>query len=110
MRNNQSGSKGGKGYYIALVLCAAAIGITSYVTRNSHKPEPEKISLMEQTPTAVPETAETQAVEALATEAPETEPSKSPSVPAKNPTQETQPKKLKTAAPLSGNVTTLDAM
>lgn len=110
MRNNQSGSKGGKGYYIALVLCAAAIGITSYVTRNSHKPEPEKISLMEQTPTAVPETAETQAVEALATEAPETEPSKSPSVPAKKPTQETQPKKLKTAAPLSGNVTTLYAM
>ena len=48
MRNNQSGGKGGKGYYIALVLCAAAIGITSYVTRSSHKPEPEKISLMEQ--------------------------------------------------------------
>ena len=110
MRNNQSGGKGGKGYYIALVLCAAAIGITSYVTRSSHKPEPEKISLMEQTPEAAPEAAETQAVEALATEAPETEPSKSPSVPAKKPAQETQPKKLKTAAPLSGNVTTLYAM
>ena len=110
MRNNQSGSKGGKGYYIALVLCAAAIGITSYVTRSSHKPEPEKISLMEQTPEAATEAAETQAVEALATEAPETEPSKAPSVPAKTPTQETQPKKLKTAAPLSGNVTTLYAM
>ena len=110
MRNNQSGGKGGKGYYIALVLCAAAIGITSYVTRSSHKPEPEKISLMEQTPEAAPEAAETQAVEALATEAPETEPSKAPSVPAETPTQETQPKKLKTAAPLSGNVTTLYAM
>ena len=31
------GSRGGKGYYIALILCAAAVGITSYVYyRNSN--------------------------------------------------------------------------
>ena len=29
--NKRSRGFGGKGYYIALVLCAAAIGITSYV-------------------------------------------------------------------------------
>ena len=33
-------SFGGKGYYIALILCAAAIGITSYVyQRNTDKTE-----------------------------------------------------------------------
>ena len=35
MSDNKHGrSFGGKGYYIALALCAAAIGITSYVYRN----------------------------------------------------------------------------
>ena len=39
MSNNKgTGSFAGKGYYIALILCAAAIGITSYVyTRNTQQ-------------------------------------------------------------------------
>ena len=38
MSDNKHGrSFGGKGYYIALVLCAAAIGITSYVYRGSQE-------------------------------------------------------------------------
>ena len=41
MSNNKgNGSFAGKGYYIALILCAAAIGITSYVyTRNVQQPQ-----------------------------------------------------------------------
>ena len=31
MSDNKHAGRGGKGYYIALILCAAAIGITSYV-------------------------------------------------------------------------------
>ncbi len=99
MRNNKSS---GKGYYIALILCAAAIGITSYVTRGNNKQqEPETISLMETEP------AETEAVEALATE-----PTQAASTPA--PTQPTaapaQPKALKTAPPLPGQVVEVYSM
>ena len=34
-KKRNPGSAGGKGYYIALILCAAAIGITSYVYRRN---------------------------------------------------------------------------
>ena len=46
MRNNKTFGIGGKGYYIALVLCAAAIGITGYVYRNNQK-KVEQVSLLE---------------------------------------------------------------
>ena len=46
MRNNQTFGIGGKGYYIALILCAAAIGITGYVYRNNQK-KVEQVSLLE---------------------------------------------------------------
>ena len=37
-----TGSFGGKGYYIALILCAAAIGISGYLYyRNANEPEPQ---------------------------------------------------------------------
>ena len=39
MSNNNKHGKYGKGYYIALVLCAAAIGITSYVFNRKDEPE-----------------------------------------------------------------------
>ena len=35
MSSNKGNRFGGKGYYIALILCAAAIGITSYVYRRN---------------------------------------------------------------------------
>ena len=110
MRNNQSGGKGGKGYYIALILCAAAIGITSYVTRTTRKEEPEQPALLEQSQSAPVSTTESQAVEALATDPPGTEQAPKPSAPQASIPEETAPKQLKTAAPLSGNVTTLYAM
>ena len=47
MRNEKSGGRSGKGYYIALVLCAAAIGITSYVTRPSKDKQPDTPPLLQ---------------------------------------------------------------
>lgn len=104
MRNEKSGGRSGKGYYIALVLCAAAIGITSYVTRPSKDKQPDTPPLLQAESAETASSQETQALEALATEAPEesTVPSSAP--------QQTQPEKLRTAPPLSGSVTTLYAM
>ena len=104
MRNEKSGGRSGKGYYIALVLCAAAIGITSYVTRPSKDKEPDTPPLLQAESAETASSQETQALEALATEAPEESP-----VPSSAP-QQTQPEKLRTAPPLSGSVTTLYAM
>ena len=40
MSDNKHAGRGGKGYYLALILCAAAIGITSYVYyRNANRVE-----------------------------------------------------------------------
>ena len=104
MRNEKSGGRSGKGYYIALVLCAAAIGITSYVTRPSKDKQPDTPPLLQAESAETASSQETQALEALATEAPEESPAPS-SAP-----QQTQPEKLRTAPPLSGSVTTLYAM
>ena len=104
MRNEKSGGRSGKGYYIALVLCAAAIGITSYVTRPSKDKQPDTPPLLQAESTETASSQQTQALEALATEAPEESP-----VPSSAP-QQTQPEKLRTAPPLSGSVTTLYAM
>lgn len=104
MRNEKSGGRSGKGYYIALVLCAAAIGITSYVTRPSKDKQPDTPPLLQAESAETASSQETQALEALATEAPEESP-----VPSSAP-QQTKPEKLRTAPPLSGSVTTLYAM
>lgn len=104
MRNEKSGGRSGKGYYIALVLCAAAIGITSYVTRPSKDKQPDTPPLLQAESAETASSQQTQALEALATEAPEESP-----VPSSVP-QQTQPEKLRTAPPLSGSVTTLYAM
>lgn len=104
MRNEKSGGRSGKGYYIALVLCAAAIGITSYVTRPSKDKQLDTPPLLQAESAETASSQQTQALEALATEAPEES-----SVPSSAPRQ-TQPEKLRTAPPLSGSVTTLYAM
>lgn len=104
MRNEKSGGRSGKGYYIALVLCAAAIGITSYVTRPSKDKQPDTPPLLQAESAETASSQQTQALEALATGAPEESP-----VPSSAP-QQTQPEKLRTAPPLSGSVTTLYAM
>ena len=53
--NNYGRSFGGKGYYIALVLCAAAIGITSYVYSSGREDPAVQTA---NTPVAITGTAE----------------------------------------------------
>ena len=89
----------GKGYYIALVLCAVAIGITGYLYyRNNHDREPQL-----QTPTSsatAPDTLQRpEDVQAVATQPTQNHPEEQT-----EPTQaSTAPKTpLKTASPLEG--------
>ena len=110
MRNNKTFGLGGKGYYIALVLCAAAIGITGYVYRNNQK-KVEQVSLLE-TQEVVLQASETTAA---ATEQPETKgtaPSRAETQPPQ--TQATVPSKpLKTGLPVQGSeaaVYSMDAL
>ena len=93
-------SFGGKGYYIALILCAAAIGITSYVyQRNTDKTE--QVALEESFEDILVGTMGTEDVAVIATQPQaQTQPS----------TQTTQPeatdparkKILKTVSPVAG--------
>ena len=110
MRNNKTFGIGGKGYYIALVLCAAAIGITGYVYRNNQK-KVEQVSLLE-----------TQSVAAAVTEATVPSTEQAPTrgtAPSRTETQppQTQPiaptKPLKTGLPVQGSeaaVYSMDAL
>ena len=88
----------GKGYYIALVLCAAAIGITSYVYyRNA---EQEEITLQEPIPqeVMVATAATEEIVAAIATE-PQVEAAVPP---ATKTTEPTVKKGMQTTSPVSG--------
>ena len=67
MSDNKRSGKSGTGYYIALILCAAAIGITSYVYQRNTKAIQE-VALQETAPATVPVLIEeTEDVPALAT-------------------------------------------
>ena len=103
MSDNKHTGRGfaGKGYYIALILCAAAIGISGYLYQKTAN-KPEEVSLQETIPEDIPAgTVEDVDVPALATQ-PQARPQ--PTVPS---TVETAPaptekKVLKTASPLAG--------
>ena len=100
MSDNKQTGRGfnGKGYYIALILCAAAIGITGYLYSRNTAEEAEPV-LQESTGEYIPAgTMDTEPhVEAIATEPP------AGTLPATEP-QVTQPaqKALKTRLPVSG--------
>ena len=97
MSNNHSG-RGiyGKGYYIALVLCAAAIGIAGFFYyRNAEQAQPVLQEPEQQATVSVDATEDH--VSVIATRPVE---SKDPTVP--DPTQAPAKKSLKTAAPVSG--------
>ena len=99
--NKRNGrSFNGKGYYIALILCAAAIGITGYLYyQNTQQQEPSLLLQDETQEELLLGTMGTEALEAIATQpsaAQETTPSTQPS------TQPAEKKPLKTAAPLAG--------
>lgn len=97
MRNNKHVGFSGKGYYIALILCAVAIGISGYLySKNANKER--EISLSETTRNV--QAAETERnIPVIATQ-PVTETTAPRStVPTAEPTV---PQKLRTAAPIQG--------
>ena len=91
------GSFTGKGYYIALILCAAAIGITGYLYQRNEK---EAVSLRETHPlpaaTAEPDYAPAAVTQPILPRLPE------PTTAPVKPTQAPQPAALETASPIPG--------
>ena len=99
MSDNKRSRRGGQGYYIALILCAAAIGITGYVYyRNANQAEP--VSL-EETVGEVPALIEDEVdVPVIATQpAPK---ATKPAATEATTTAPTEKKPMKTMSPVSG--------
>ena len=104
MSNNKKGGIFGKGYYIALILCAAAIGISGYMYyRNANKTQTQL-----QEPVAdVAATAAQEDVIVVVTQ-PAKAGEEAPTVPGTTPTQ---PKSaMKTCAPVEGQTVSAYAM
>ena len=97
--NKRTGrSANGKGYYIALILCAAAIGITGYLYYRSAS-ETEEVALQETVSEEIfLDISETEDVPVLATQPQTTVPATTETVPPTAPQKRT----LKTMAPVSG--------
>ena len=97
MSDNKRSRRGGQGYYIALILCAAAIGITGYVYhRNTNLPEP-----VSQTETAAEVPAlgtQTEDVPVIATQPPKVATGTAPA--ATTPPAEKKP--MQTMSPVAG--------
>ena len=73
MRNKNFGSANGKGYYIALILCAVAIGISGYMYYTSSKPK-EPAQEQEVIAAATEPAEEQKDIQAVATQPQEEEP------------------------------------
>ena len=96
-----------KGYYIALVLCVAAIGISGYVYyRNTKSPQKEQPSLSATLPVGTAPVSGTKgrddAVSVIASEPQTTQGATAPT--------ETKPQKLKTISPVDGQMVGAYAM
>ncbi len=94
MRNKKFSFSANKGYYIALILCAVAIGISGYLyyrNTNRNTPNPPDVSALATNPTGESKTAPTK-----------------PPVTTNPPA--TVPKPLQTAAPLQGETVAAYAM
>jgi len=96
----------GKGYYIALILCAVAIGITGYLYyRTANQPEPAAQGQTGNTPSSVTPTD----VQVVATQPGQLPETTDPTQPSTEPTQ--QPSRpLKTGSPLVGQTVAEYAM
>ena len=105
--NKQTGSFSGKGYYIALILCAAAIGITSYVYNRNETTVQEAV-IQETYEDILVGSQSTEDIPVLATQSPELvslpEATQAPA------TQPTQKKALKTMSPVEGETISAYAM
>ncbi len=98
--NKRSGGFAGKGYYIALILCAAAIGITSYVYyRNDN--EVQEVAIQETQEDILVGTMEVEDVPVIATQPQNQTQSTTPSTQGTTPAA-TEKKPMKTASPVSG--------
>ena len=100
--NKRTGrSFNGKGYYIALILCAAAIGISGYLYYQNTVQQEANLMLQEepQEQQMLQSAEGTEALEAIATQPPATQ---STTPPSQSATQPTEKKVLKTAAPVDG--------
>ena len=99
MSDNKRTGRGmfGKGYYIALVLCAAAIGITGYLyNRNATKKTDTQLQSQLPDITVPADLEQSDNVAVIATQP-------RPTAPATVPVETARPQKgLKTAAPVSG--------
>ena len=105
MSNNNHSGRGvyGMGYYIALILCAAAIGITGFLYyRNTEQTQPVLQETQEQ---QLPVAATEPDVPAVATK-----PQESVDLPVMEPMQEPEQKVLRTAAPVAGETVAAYAM
>ena len=99
--NKKSGGNFGKGYYIALILCAAAIGISGYVYyRNAGKTE--EVVQQHETEAQVAVVATEENIPAAVTQ-PVTQPVETTTAP-------TVKKAMKTASPLEGETVSVYAM
>ena len=99
--NKKSGGNFGKGYYIALILCAAAIGISGYVYyRNAGKTE--EVVQQHETEAQVAVVATEENIPAAVTQ-PVTKPVETTTAP-------TVKKAMKTASPLEGETVSVYAM
>ena len=98
-KNN--GSFSGKGYYIALILCAAAIGISGYLYyRNANESDPQLQQPTGNVSVLDPTDADVQVVVTKPNE----------ETPTQNATDPLQKKNMKTGSPLSGETITEYAM
>ena len=99
--NKRNGSFTGKGYYIALILCAAAIGITSYVYYRN-EPQVQEAAVQETYEDVLVGAPETEDVPVLATQA---EPGQKKTMPEATQPPATAPQQeraLKTMSPVAG--------
>ena len=94
--NKRNGGIFGKGYYIALILCAAAIGITGYVYYRNTTQDNLTIREPDHRETAPAADSEHQDIPVLATQ-----PQEDTTVPTEAP-KPTETQSIKTAAPVSG--------
>ena len=98
MSDNKRFGRGGKGYYIALILCAAAIWITGYVFYRNNN-QAQEVSLEETYEDLLVGTVGTEDVPVLATQPQATSPAAGKE---STPPKPTEKNVLKTMAPLAG--------
>ena len=100
MSDNKRNGRGGKGYYIALILCAAAIGITGYVYQRNAA-QVEEVSLQETYEDVLAGTLGTEDVAVIATQPQSTTQSTTPST-SEAATAPAEKKAMKTMSPVAG--------